>query len=275
MNRFLRRGVLTAFVTVIWALTAASGYAEDLIEDAASAIAIALTDEEIAIDTGFTGARLTLFGAVTGVEDPEALDIISIIRGPSTTFRLRQFEQRNLIWIPGEARTIDHAPGLFITSATRAIGDIAPLPDQAALNLTPDHLEITVDADTAEAQADILHGDAETSPTNLYRNAFLTEVEELGLYQSFVGDVSFKKGALFTINIELPATTPVGQYEVAVFLYRDGINLGMDTAKISVNKVGLERRIFELAHERPITYGLLCVAMSLFAGWIASVAFRK
>ena len=278
MSRFFHHCVLTAAISAITALAATPAAAEDPTESAVSAIAIALTDEEIAIDTGFTGAQLTLFGAITGVENRETLDIISVIRGPDTSFRLRRFEQRNLIWMPGEARIIDNAPGLFITSATRTIGDIAPLPDQAALRLTPDHLKINIEARAADAP--VPHVDvAETSESflnaDLYKNAFLTEIEELGLYQTFVGGVSFKKGALFTINIELPANTPVGQYDVAVFLYRDGVNLGMDTAKLSVNKVGLERQIFELAHERPITYGLLCVAMSLFAGWIASLAFRK
>lgn len=232
-------------------------------------IAIALTDERVEVDTGFTGAQLTLFGAVSGIGNPAAVDIIAIIRGPETSFRIRKLEQRNLIWTPGAPHHVEDAPGLYITSATRTIGDIAPLPDQATYRLGADHLTISVAPENISEIEDPLF------PEDLYRNAFLTEIEDLGLYRDTIGGIVFKKGGLFAVNVNLPATTPVGDYEVSVYLYQDGILLGQDAAELSVNKVGLERRIYDLAHERPVTYGLLCVAMSLFAGWIASVAFRK
>lgn len=241
-------------------------------------IAIALTDERVEVDTGFTGARLTLFGAVSSVADPATVDIIAIVRGPETEFLIRKLEQRNLIWAPGAPRHVEGAPGLYISSATRAITDIAPLPDQAAYRLGADHLTISVSSRDASAEtaADARTRDDDPPlPDALYRNAFLTEIEDLGLYRDTVGGIEFKKGGLFAVNVDLPATTPVGDYDVAVYLYQDGLLLGQDAAELSVNKVGLERQIYDLAHDRPVTYGLLCVAMSLFAGWIASVAFRK
>ncbi len=241
---------------------------------AAPDIAIALTDERVDVDTGFTGATLTLFGAVSGVADPTTVDIIAIVSGPQTRFLIRKLEQRNLIWTPGAPRRIDNAPGLYISSATRPIGDIAPLPDQAAFRLGADHLTVSVAAPRPEG-ANAEGDDGDAASEDLYRNAFLTEIEELGLYRDAVGGVDFKKGGLFAVNVDLPATTPVGEYSVAVYLYRDGLLLGQDAATLSVNKVGLERQIYDLAHERPVTYGLLCVAMSLIAGWAASVAFRK
>lgn len=238
-------------------------------------IAIALTDERVEVDTGFTGARLTLFGAVSGVGDPSTVDIIAIVRGPETRFLIRKLEQRNLIWAPGAARQVENAPGLYISSATRAIADIAPLPDQAAFRLGADHLTISVTPQNGSDETEDGRGEDPSSPDDLYRNAFLTEIEDLGLYRDTVGGVEFKKGGLFAVNVDLPATTPVGDYDVAVYLYQDGLLLGQDAAELSVNKVGLERQIYDLAHDRPVTYGLLCVAIALFAGWIASVAFRK
>ncbi len=231
-------------------------------------IAVALTDDLVEIDTGFSGAELTLFGAVTGVDDPQGkVDIISVVRGPETDFNIRRIVKHNLIWTPGAPHTVKGAPGLYLTNATRPINDIAPLPDQAAHGLGLDALPIRAGGRE--------HGATDESESRLFAEAFLTEVEFKGLYRDLVGGVSFKKGALFSINIDLPATTPVGAYEVAVYLYRDGVLLGADSAKILVNKVGAERRIYDLAQKRPILYGLLCVALSLFAGWLAAMAFRK
>ncbi len=233
---------------------------------AAADIEIALTDDRVAVDTGFAGARLTLFGAVTGIGDPSAIDIVCVIRGPQSSFHVRQIEKNNLIWAPGPAHTIENAPGLYLTYATRPIDDVAPLPLQAQYRLDADYLEIGV----SEVSAGVADPAAE-----LFRNAFVNQAQALGLYRSRVGGVSFKKGALFTINAGLPANTPVGDYDVAVYLFRDGEMIGSDTTALTVNRAGLERRIYDFAHDRPISYGFFCVALSLFAGWAASLAFRK
>ena len=237
----------------------------------AAEISVAFTDDHIAVDTDFSGAKLTLFGAVTGVDNiAETIDIITVVHGPTSRFMIRQLEKRNLIWAPGDTHIVEGAPGLYLTQATRAIDDIAPLPDQAGYRLGADYLEIT-----AERPEETAIEGATKDHNALYKNAFLTEIEDQGLYRDIVGGVSFKKGALFTVNIDLPATTPVGEYGVAVYLYRDGVLLGRDNATLTVNKVGVERSIYDLAHQRPVSYGILCVALSLLAGWFAAFAFRK
>lgn len=234
----------------------------------AADIAIALTDDFIRVDTGFAGARLTLFGAVTGVENPaESVDIVSVIRGPDADFDIRRIERRHLIWMPGDVHRIENAPGLYLTNATKPITDIAPLPDQAAYHLGADFLDVTARRAT-ETDADADHD-------RLFADAFLTEAEDTGLYQDRVGGVAFKKGALFTINADLPPDTPVGEYAVSVFLFRNGELLSRDSARLAVNKVGIERRIYEIAYKRPVSYGVFCVVLSLLAGWLASLAFRK
>ncbi len=226
-------------------------------------IAVALTDDRVEVDADFSGADLTLFGAVTGVEDDaDAFDIIAVITGPSGDFNVRPLEQRGIIWLPGDPAIIKDAPRFYASSATRPINDIAPLPDQAQFELGVDNIA------AVDLYAD---GDA----AHPFNAAFLDAQETDGHYQDRVGGVSFVKGALFTISAALPASTPVGDYAVAVYLYRDGVMIDSDTAELRVNKVGLERRIYDLAHQRPVLYGLLCVAVSLLAGWIAGLAFRK
>ncbi len=231
----------------------------------AQKIEIALTDDRVAVDTGFAGARLTLFGAVTGLDDPSSVDIVSVIRGPDAQFTVRQMKKTSLIWTPGPTHYIRRAPGLYITYASRPVDEIAPLPAQAAHRLDPGYLDIGVTA----------HASASAEELQLFRNAFLSEAENLGLYRARVGGIQFKKGALFTINARLPANTPVGEYDVAVYLFRNGELIGSDNATLGVNRVGLERRVYDFAHQQPVSYGFFCVALSLIAGWLASLAFRK
>lgn len=233
----------------------------------AAEIAVAFTDDTVDVDAGFAGARVTLFGAVAGIDDPQgAVDLIAVIRGPAASFHVRRLQRRNLIWMPGDVHAIKSAPGLYLTAATRPIADIAPLPDQAAFRLGAHFLDF---------EAETPHENAESDDYRRpFIDAFISEFENRGLYDNRIGAVSFKKGALFVIEADLPANTPVGEYGVAVYLYQDGRLLGQDSARLLVDKVGLERRIYELAHRRPVSYGFLCVALSLFAGWIAALVFR-
>ncbi len=231
----------------------------------AANIEVALTNDRVEVDTGFAGARLVLFGAITGLDDPASVDIISVIKGPEAQFQVRQMEKNNLIWTPGPAHLIERAPGLYLTYATRPVDDIAPLPLQDQYRLDADYLDIAVEAHESAREGDI----------GLFRSAFLSEAEALGLYRTHVGGIEFKKGALFTITARLPTNTPVGEYEVAVYLFRNGTLIGSDEAALAVNRVGLERRIYDFAHQRPVSYGIFCVALALIAGWVASLAFRK
>ena len=179
---------------------------------------------------------------------------------PNTAFRLREVEKRGVIWAPGAPIGIEAAPGLYLTNATRPIGDVAPLPEQEQFGLDANYIDI---------QSDMRDLDP------FLKRAFLSEADGQALYDDAVGGVSFKKNGLFSIAFDLPARTPVGPYEVNVFLYRDGVLLARDSASLSVKKVGSGRRIYDIAHQRPLSYGIICVTMSLFAGWLAAVAFRK
>ena len=231
----------------------------------AADVAVALTEDVVEVTTSFSGARLVLFGTVAGDEfAADKYDIVSVVRGPETQFEVRRLERNNLIWMPGEAVTINDAPGLYLTGATRSIEDIVPLPDQTAHSLGVDNIELN-----------LLSEGGNSDLTNAYKAAFLDEFEFLGLYKNIVGNVEYAKEKLFRINIDLPAQTPIGKYEVLVYLFQDGVLVSQDSASLNVNKVGLERRIYELAHDRPISYGVLCVALALIAGWAAGALFRK
>lgn len=238
------------------ATTAASNDAPEK----AGEIAIALTRDVVEIDAVFSGTDLTFFGAVTGIApETPGLDIIAVIKGPPIAFDLRPIEKQNALWIAGDANRIENAPSLLMTAATRPINAIAPLPDQAAYELRSDRVQLP-GADAID----------ETATTD-----FIETARREGFYRDEVGDIVFKKGALFTVSAELPADAVVGDYAVSVFLYQDGVLLARDAAQLSVEKVGIERQIYELAHGRPMIYGFFCVLISLLSGWLASLAFRK
>ena len=61
----------------------------------------------------------------------------------------------------------------------------------------------------------------------------------------------------------------------AAGLTRDRRVIDVYETTIDVSKVGLERWIYTLAHERPLVYGLLSLFIAIAAGWGASAIFSR
>jgi hypothetical protein len=66
-----------------------------------------------------------------------------------------------------------------------------------------------------------------------------------------------------------------GRYDVEVYLFRDGEVVSAQSTPLFIDQTGLERRLFNLAHNVPFFYGLACVFMAMLLGWISSVLFRR
>jgi uncharacterized protein (TIGR02186 family) len=95
-----------------------------------------------------------------------------------------------------------------------------------------------------------------------------------GLYHTSLQTVEVADATLFSTEVALPANLTEGNYTVRFFLTRDGQVIDRRETTIFVRKVGLERFLFALAHEQPLLYGLLSIAIAIGAGWGASAVFR-
>lgn len=237
----------------------------------AEEIVIGLTDNVIDVDADFSGAQIVLFGVVEGTSGADdatnggATDIISVVRGPEQSFTLRQITKEGPFWIPGEAVRIENAPGLYLTNSTRPLSEFTSPELRKRFNFGTDSINAHAVSSTTAAAISI---------PNATSN-FIEAEKKTGRYKDTSASINFKKNALFSIDIDLPPTTSVGDYSVEVYLIRAGKVISADNAALSVQKVGLERRVYELAHNQPLGYGIICVAMSLVAGWLGSIAIRK
>ena len=60
-----------------------------------------------------------------------------------------------------------------------------------------------------------------------------------------------------------------------VYLLRAGEVVSAQSTPLVVDASGLERRLFNMAHDAPLSYGLACVFLAMLLGWISSVLFRR
>jgi len=116
---------------------------------------------------------------------------------------------------------------------------------------------------------------ADDPATDAFRAAFLRLNREHGLYREEANAVTFLTPELFRAAIELPANAPIGNYEVDVKLFADGVLLARQTSAIEIVKVGFEQFIASAAREHGLAYGLATATLALLTGWAGALVFRR
>ncbi|MBZ0216086.1 MAG: TIGR02186 family protein, partial [Fimbriimonadaceae bacterium] len=126
----------------------------------------------------------------------------------------------------------------------------------------------------------VLYGPGENKKANStqpikFDEALIRLMRDRNLYVENGSGLQFLSDALFSARITVPAHVPVGKFQAEVFLFGDGALLQRQTIALDVHKSGFEQMAYTLATQQSLLYGLLAVAMAVFAGWLASVIFRK
>jgi uncharacterized protein (TIGR02186 family) len=222
-----------------------------------------LNQNRIAITADFAGAELFVYGAVAVDQPPpEGLGVVIRIAGPATPQVVRRKDRTFGIWINRGSETIDSAPSYYAVAASGAIEDTITFTEDLEWRLSLGNALRLVGAETEGAE----------------REGFLDAIvrlkREAGLYVVAPEGVNLREGALFSAAFPLPANIVEGAYRATVFLTQDREVIDVFEAEINVEKAVLERWLYDLAHEQPALYGLLALAVALFAGLAASEAFR-
>ncbi len=234
-------------------------------EHASEKVIAGLSQNRVAITANFDGTGILIFGAVKREAPPpttEPLDVIIAVSGPERPVVVRKKARVLGIWVNKESRTVSSAPSFY------AIASTGPLPK--ILSKSEDlRYKITIPRMVAEkAAADGL------SNIDEFASAVIRIRQHNGLYTEKGGKVNLADQTLFDTQIALPSALVEGDYKARVFLLRDGRVIDDFSKTIAVRKVGLERWIYNLAHERPLIYGLLSLTIAILAGWLASTIFR-
>ena len=108
-----------------------------------------------------------------------------------------------------------------------------------------------------------------------FLKAALRLLQGQGLYAEAPGSIDFLSDTLFRTRVPVPAEVVRGQYNVEVYLMRDGDVVSAQSTPLFIDQTGLERRLFNFAHNSPFGYGLVTVLIALLLGWISSALFRR
>jgi len=230
----------------------------------AEEVVLGLSSDTVSINTNFDGSEILIFGAVKRdspypAEPP--LEVIVTVAGPSQSETVRRKEKRFGIWLNIDAVEIDSAPSFYAVSTSALLG--------VALSDTEDvrhRISIPRAIRSVGAPDSILD-------SRSFTDALIRIKSRANQYQLNEGTVSVDEQTLFRTSIALPAALTEGDYRTRIFLTRGGAVVSQYETSIYVRKVGMERWLFVLSREQAFLYGLLSLAIAIFAGWGASAVF--
>lgn len=220
-----------------------------------------LSQDTVEITSNYTGTDIVVFGAIEHLEDTGTNDVVVVVRGPPADMTVRKKDRVAGIFLNRDQATLQGMPSYYFIASTRTVDAIAP-------SFTLQRYSIGLDNITPSRI--VSHHDP--SP---FRAALIAHKERDGLYGVTQSGVEFFGPTLFRARIPVPATVPRGQYNVEVYLFRDGTVVSAQSTPLFIDQTGLERRLYNFAHSSPLLYGVSTVLMATLLGWLSSLVFRR
>lgn len=225
-----------------------------------------LSQNRVSITANFDGSEILIFGAVkreTPIPADEGrLEVIVTVAGPSVPVTVRRKAKRYGIWVNTDAVEVDLAPSFYKVATSGPFAAVLK-------NIEDLRYKISIERAIRSVGAPMSVSDAGS-----FTDALIRIRKRDKLYQEQPYTVIVDEQTLFRTSVALPSNLTEGDYLARIFLTRDGNVIDAYETKIFVQKVGLERFLFNLAHERPLIYGIMSLAIAIAAGWMASAVFR-
>lgn len=226
-----------------------------------------VSTRSVAIGTAFAGTAVVVFGTIENsrqrTPDEGLYDVAIVIAGPREELIARRKSNVAGLWINASSFTFKNVPSYYSVLSTKPIKDIATKPILWQLGIGFDNMRIVPAAQAGAKEA------------GEFRDAVLRVKTDEGLYREDPQGVAFIGRSLFRGSVDLPANAPVGEFTAWIYLFEKGELIAAYKTKLDLQRQGFERTVYNFAMSQPLLYGMAAVAMALFAGWIATVIFRR
>ncbi|HWK66048.1 MAG TPA: TIGR02186 family protein [Rhizobiaceae bacterium] len=263
-----RRHIAVLFLTTLAALLSIAGPGARAQEALPENIEIGLSMDRVAITADFSGADLTIFGALDNA-DPlisrqGRYDVIVVLEGPARPLVVRRKDRILGMWINTESETFVNVPISYSVATTRALQDITEPKSYRQLALGADNLYI-----------EPLEQSDDPATIEEFARALRQLKRSTGLYSERIGGVQFLSQNLFRATVSLAPNVPVGTHRARAFLFRNGLFIKETSAQLAIVKSGFEQSIFRVANDYSFLYGIFAVSLAMITGWLGRLIFRK
>ena len=223
-----------------------------------------ISQHEVQVRQGFTGADLLLFGAILSPEGTRAAqdyDIIVVLEGPVRSIVLREKQKVAGMWINAASTEFRSAPSYYAIASSRPIARIVDDKTAAIYELGLKWLQLSP------------IGVIDPAEQKRFSAGLVDLMQRQGLYRQDEGAVKISGQVLYQARIALPSSVLTGTYTAETFAVRDGKVVASAITRVEVTKEGFERFVAVNAQRNGLLYGLFAVLVSVAMGWIAGRLF--
>jgi uncharacterized protein (TIGR02186 family) len=232
-------------------------------QPAPPSLAAQLSQQRIEVTTAFTGGEILVFGAterlIGEVAGQPGDEVLVLATGPDLPLLVRQKVQMMGVWLNGPTARFNRVPAYWAVAGTRPVDEVLGRDARAELRLGLDMLPL-VQLGARGPQ---------------FRTALVDLKQRAGLWVDQAVPVEVSGGRLFHARLPVPSTVATGEYRVQVLLLRAGRVVARQELRLDVVRSGSAAWIADIARGQPVLYGLACIALAAFAGWLGSVLFRR
>ncbi|EFH12237.1 TIGR02186 family protein, partial [Teichococcus cervicalis] len=219
-----------------------------------------LSQARVDITTGFSGTEVLVFGATERLLGEGGDDVLVVAQSAVPEPMVVRRKIRVLgFWLNGPSARFRQVPGFYVLTGTRPLRQMLEDEERQTKRLGLEYLPL---AATGDQQPE-------------FRAALMQLKQQAGLWHEEEEPLHIAGARLFRARLPLPATVGTGDYRVEVLLVRDGRVVARQELGFRVERVGTAARIADVASERPVVYGLVCILLAAMAGWLGSVLFRR
>jgi uncharacterized protein (TIGR02186 family) len=231
-------------------------------------IQIGLSTDEVYLTADFSGADLTIFGAIENIDPLVArqhrYDVVVVLEGPSRDVTVRRKDRVLGMWINTRAESFVNVPISYSLATTRMPQDITDSLNYKRLSLGSDNIFLEP-------------ANRRQSPVTIqeFTDALRERMQATSLYATNLGGVQFLSQNLFRATLKLAPSVPVGTHRARAYLFKNGQFVKESSAQLAILKSGFEQWIYRSAKQNGFLYGVFAVVLAIAVGWLGRIVFRR
>lgn len=227
-----------------------------------------VSNETVEITSSFDGERLSFFGTIA----PDAgatekfvtgpFHVVIVVVGPTQNRVARQKTHNFGIWLNTDQVEFDSFPSYFHVLSSGRLADISDITTLTTNYILPEsHTLVTNDSDWWKRA--------------VFGRELVRLMTEEGLFGVQENGVNFLAENFYSARLTLPSNAPPGPYLALTYVFKDGEIIARRSEGFAVRKIGFERFLALSSTQQPFLYGLVCVLLALFTGWLGGVIFKR
>jgi uncharacterized protein (TIGR02186 family) len=214
---------------------------------------------EVKITTDFAGTDVKAVGSMRG-----PADLIIKLTGPQQAAKLSRETKLGPFWVGGDTVRLESAPSLLFLYATAPIADILPQAEREKYGLLLEGVPVRIEP---QLQAHV---------SDDWRKAFFRIKERQGYYYEDDTGIRVFGNRLFIADMRLPGDLQTGTYTIETLVVKSGKVVGRDVGQFKVRLAGIERRVWEAAHDHSWLFGSLFTLLAMLLGFVLNaIPYRR